>query len=70
MSSYIKMNEGQMISSLIILQEKIDERCGNTITLVQTISFLEEIIYNIDFNANESLLEFIENFLNELGMEK
>ena len=70
MSSYIKMNEGQMISSLIILQEKIDERCGNTITLVQTISFLEEIIYNIDFNAKESLLEFIENFLNELGMEK
>lgn len=70
MSTYIRMNEVQIISSLRLLQERIDERCGNTISLEQAIVFLEEVVYTIDFNPTESLIEFIDNFLDKIGMEK
>lgn len=59
-----------MISSLTVLQDKIDDRCGNTITLEQTIEFLSTVIYEVDFNAPGKLNDFIDNFLDKIGMER
>lgn len=70
MSRFIRMNESQMLSSLDILQDKIDDRCGNTITLEQTIEFLSTVIYEVDFNASGELSAFIDNFLDKIGMER